>query len=60
MGDRRATLFLVASDTEGAGVLWEDGIGRGILGVGSAWWCCCAGLRGSVGFRLVGGDRSRR
>lgn len=50
VGDRRATLFLVVSDEEGAGILWVDGIGRGILGVGNEWWCWCAGFRGSVGF----------
>ena len=39
VGDWMAALFLVESDEEGVGILWVDGIGRDILGMGNEWWC---------------------
>ena len=47
VGDWMATLFLVESDEEGVGILWVDGIGRGILTVCIEWRCWCVGDRGS-------------
>ena len=41
VGDWMATLFLVERDEEGVGILWVDGIGRGIVNVCSEWRCWC-------------------